>query len=266
MSVYAKENPSFFSQCLKSIADQTVAPDELIIVKDGPLTDGLEEVIGYIDFPNKPNIISLPENVTQGPARAEGVKAAKNEWIAIMDSDDICVPDRFEKQISMIERDGRLSLIGGQISEFASEPGRAAAARAVPLDHASILKFSRRRNPFNCMTVMMRRDLAISAGNFRHFPWFEDYDLWMRMICKGAFCANHPDVLTYARVGGGMYARRRGVSYVRSELRMQRRLRELGVIGFAGYVRNVAVRTPARLLPAKTLAGLYNIFARKNIT
>ena len=82
------------------------------------------------------------------------------------------------------------------------------------------------------------------------------------MIREGAVCANHPDAFVKMRVGGGMYARRRGVSYIRSELRMQRQLRELGFIGDAGYIRNLAVRVPPRLLPAKGIAKLYNRFVR----
>ena len=112
MCVYAKENPEHFAICLDSILAQTRLPDEFIIVKDGPLTDELENIIQNLQFPGEFIIIALPENVTQGPARAEGVKAAKNEWIAIMDSDDICRPDRLEKQLQMIEQNPELGLIG----------------------------------------------------------------------------------------------------------------------------------------------------------
>ena len=97
--VYAKENPAHFAACLESIAAQTVLPDELVIVKDGQLTAELETVLQNLQLPIEVITVSLPENVTLGPARAEGVKAARNEWVAIMDSDDICRPDRFEKQI-----------------------------------------------------------------------------------------------------------------------------------------------------------------------
>ena len=308
MSVYAKESPAYFAQCLDSILSQTVTPDELIIVKDGPLTPSLESVLENFRFPNALKIIALPENVTQGPARAEGVKAAGHEWVAIMDSDDICLPDRFEKQLKMIENDGGLSLIGGQISEFVDYPAGETAAtgiqptpfnalsgcsddhpartdatapapagrhgniagtphivakRSVPTGHAAIVEFVKKRNPFNSMTVMMKRDLALAAGNYAYFPWFEDYDLWARMIKSGARCANHPDVLVYARVSGGMYSRRRGISYIRSELRMQKRLVELGFNGYIGYIGNIARRVPVRLLPEKGLKAAYNLFARR---
>ena len=261
--VYAKENPEHFSLCLDSILAQTVIPDELIIVKDGPLTEELESVLSGLAFPNELKIIALPENLTQGPARAEGVNAAKHGWVAIMDSDDICRSDRFEKQLGMIESDCELGLIGGQIAEFRDDPVSSTSFRVVPENQSEITAFAKKRNPFNSMTVMFKRDLALQAGNYRYFPWFEDYDLWARMIHNGVKCANHPDVLVDARIGSGMYGRRRGISYIRSEWRMQKQLRALGFINRPEFMRNAVLRIPVRLLPGRALAAAYCLFARK---
>jgi len=260
--VYAKENPQYFSQCLDSVMAQTVLPDEAVIVKDGPLTAELEQVLENFRFKNT-NIVALPENVTQGPGRAAGVAAAQNELIAVMDSDDICLPDRFEKQLEMFRANPELCLIGGQAAEFRAEPGDMAVRRAVPVSHADIIRFAKLRNPFNSMTVMFRRGEALKAGNYRYFPWFEDYDLWARMIKNGAKCANHPDALVYARVGAGMYGRRRGRTYIRSEWRMQKTLRDLELISRAELLRNVLARIPVRILPPKWLSAVYNTFARR---
>jgi GT2 family glycosyltransferase len=262
MSVYAGENPAYFARCTESIVKQSVLPNEWIIVKDGPLTEGLEHILDNLHFPGTLKIIALPKNVTQGPARAKGVKSAKHEWIAIMDSDDICRLNRFEKQIAMIHENPSLSLIGGQINEFTDDPKKAVASRAVPVSHKGICIFAKKRNPFNSMTVMMRKKTAVNAGNYRYFPCFEDYDLWARMIKKGAICANCPDVLVDARVGAGMYRRRRGLVYMALEWKMQKTLRRLGIINGCDFLRNVCVRIPFRILPEKCIALIYNIFAR----
>ena len=261
MCVYIKESPEFFARCIDSVLAQTVLPDEWIIVKDGPLNDELESVIAGIRFPNELKIIALPKNVTQGPARAEGVKAAKYDWIAIMDSDDICVPDRFEKQLEMIEADRSLSLIGGQIAEFTESVDKPISIRAVPCTHEEIIAFVKKRNPFSQMTVMMKRESAIAAGNYGYFPGFEDYDLWARMIKNGAKCANHPDILVHARVSS-MHRRRRGLSYIKWEWRMQKRLRSLGLTSTPEHLRNVVLRIPIRLLPERLLSFIYSRFAR----
>jgi len=256
--VYIKENPAFLEQCIESILSQTVLPDELVIVKDGPLTEQLERVLRSMDFPNELRIISLSENVTQGPARAIGLEAASYEWVAIMDSDDICRPDRFEKQLEMIAENPRLGLIGGQVSEFDRQPKDVVAVKTVPLSNEEIVNYAKSRNPFNQMTVMLKRDEAIMAGNYRYFPCFEDYDLWVRMINNGVKCENHPDVLVDARVGSGMYERRRGVSYIRYEWKMQLQLKSLDFIGIGHFIKNVLLRIPIRLLPGKWTEFIYN--------
>lgn len=262
--VYIKENPIFLSQCINSILNQTTLPDEWVIVKDGPLTKDLDDIIDNLRFPNELKIVALPENVTLGPARAAGVKAAKHEWIAIMDTDDICCPARFEKQIGMIEHNPELGLLGGQINEFVDTPDVTVATRTVPTSHKDILRFVKKRNPFNHMTVMFRRDLVLRAGNYDYFPWFEDYDLWARMIKNGTVCANHPDVLVNARVGSSMFGRRRGKTYISSEWRMQRTLKKYNLINWFEFLRNTALRLPVRLLPEKSLARFYSRFVRAN--
>jgi len=262
MCVYVKEDPVFLSQCIDSIMAQTVLPDEWIVIKDGPITGELEAVLQNIKFPNELNIVSLPENVTLGPARAAGVEAAKHDWIAIMDSDDICLPNRFEKQIEMIRNNPELGLLGGQISEFFDDPECTAATRSVPTIHDDILRFAKKRNPFNHMTVMFRRELATRAGNYRYFPLFEDYDLWTRMLTNGTVCANHPDVLVQARIGKSTYVRRRGISYIKSEWRMQKQLTGLKLTNGCEFARNILLRIPVRLLPERLLATAYRKLAR----
>jgi len=263
MCVYIKEKPAFLSQCLNSILTQTVLPDEFVIVKDGPLTPELDAVLENLHFPNELNIIALPENITQGPARARGLEAAKHEWVAVMDSDDVCLPDRFEKELAMLESNPELGLIGGQITEFTDNPEQTIAARAVPANHDGILKYAKFRNPFNQMTVMFNKQAVLNAGSYSRFPNFEDYELWARMIAGGTICANHPDVLVHARVGGGMYGRRRGFGYIKNEWRMQRQLKSLRLINGLEFMRNVAVRVPVRLLPERVLAGVYGKLARE---
>jgi len=269
MCIYEKENPKHLKQCLDSLGEATILPNEIVIVKDGPLTDELEDVLSsyslldesqnYIDI----NLVALPENVTLGPARAAGVEAAKNEWIAIMDTDDVCRKDRFAKQIKMIEQNPELGLIGGQITEFTDTPKQTITIRNVPTNYAEILKFVKIRNPFNHMTVMFKKQAVIEAGNYRFFPWFEDYDLWTRMIKNGIMCANLPDILVDARIDNKTFGRRRGMSYIRAEWNMQKQLRKLKLVSTAEFVRNVAIRQPIRMLPSGLLASIYRIFARK---
>ena len=260
LCVYAKENPTYLSQCLESIAKQTVLPDEVIIVKDGSLIEELEMVLDNFNFPKSVKIIALPQNMTLGPARARGVEVAQYEWIALMDSDDICLPNRFETQLALISLDKNIDIIGGQITEYDDIPGDAISIRSVPVTHEAILTRAKKRNPFNAMTVIFKREKAIQAGNFRYFPGFEDYDLWVRMIKNGAVCANCPEILVHARIGNGLYNRRSGFGYICSEWKMQRNLRKLRITTGLEFIRNILTRIPMRLLPQRCLKGLYAWF------
>ncbi len=262
VSVYAKESPSNFSLCLDSLLSQTLMPDELIIVKDGPLTSDLESVIQNLNFSGALITIDLPVNVTQGPARAAGLLAASHEWVAIMDSDDICCKDRFEKQVRMIELNPILGIVGGQIDEFKCSPDYPNATKLVPTQHIDICTYAKKRNPFNHMTIMLNKKAAIEAGNYVYFPWFEDYDLIVRMINQGVICGNHSEVLVHARVGNGMYGRRRGISYIKSEWCMQIQLHRLGLINCFELCRNLLLRVPIRLLPSGIIELFYNRILR----
>ena len=264
LCTYKKDDPLHLLNCLDSILAQTVLPDEMIIVKDGILTEPLEAVLTGFSFPNTLIYLALPKNVTLGLARAAGLSAAKHEWVALMDSDDVCLPERFETQLALIHSNHNadiIDIIGGQIIEYDDIPGKAVSIRNVPITHEEILICAKKRNPFNAMTVMFKRSLALQAGNFRKLPGFEDYDLWMRMVKNGARCANCPEVLVHARIGNGLYKRRSGLGYIRSEWRMQRNLRKLKITSRAEFIRNILTRIPVRLLPQKWLERVYARFS-----
>jgi len=258
--VYAKDNGEHLFQSLNSISTQTILPTEIIIIKDGQLTTELEKVIESFKFSNDLKIIPLPKNITLGPARAKGVETAKHNWIALMDSDDICLPYRFEHQLHLINSKKEIDIIGGQITEYDDIPGNAISIRSVPTTHNEILNCAKKRNPFNAMTVMFKRSLALKSGNFRYFPGFEDYDLWTRMIKNGAKCANCTEVLVNARIGNGLYTRRSGFWYIRSEWQMQCNLRKLNITNRLEFMRNILTRIPIRLLPKKWLECMYANF------
>ena len=119
MSVYKKEKPENLNACLNSIASQTFLPTEIILVEDGLLTDDLYIIIEK--WKNKLKIIKsvkLESNSGLAIALNIGLKNCTNNIVARMDSDDICVPDRFKKQIIEFENDSSLVLLGGQVAEY----------------------------------------------------------------------------------------------------------------------------------------------------
>lgn len=120
MSVYFKEKPEFLKRSIDSMMSQSIAPSEIVIVKDGKLTDELDCLIEQYNnkFPNIFNIVELEKNIGLGLALAEGIKHCKHELIARMDSDDISCKFRCEMQLKEFEKDKDLDVCGDTLSNL----------------------------------------------------------------------------------------------------------------------------------------------------
>lgn len=171
MSIYYKENPDYLRQCLDSLVSQTVMPTEIVIVKDGPLTDGLESVFSEYVAKNEGlyKFVPLETNHGLGFALAEGVKNCSYELIARMDTDDISRIDRFEIQLKEFESDPDLDICGSHIEEFEDDVTNIVAKRTVPLEDAAIKKYQKKRDGFNHMTVMFKKSAVLKAGNYQSY-------------------------------------------------------------------------------------------------
>lgn len=262
MSLYIKEKPEYFRECMDSILAQTVKPDEIVIVKDGPLSDGLEAaLLEYISrSPELYTVVPLEKNVGLGGALREGMLHTKNELVARMDTDDIARADRFERQLYEFERDARLDICGSQASEFEGSVENIVAVRRVPLSDSDIKKYQKRRDAFNHMTVMFKKSAVLRAGNYQPCPLMEDTLLWVNMMLSGARCKNIDESLVYARVDGGMFARRGGFAYFKKYREGRRRVRETGYIGFFDYYSTLAVQLAVALMPERLREWVFKRF------
>ncbi|MPW44388.1 glycosyltransferase [Acinetobacter guerrae] len=266
ISLYHKENPLFLDQCFESIwNNQTIQPSEIILVLDGPIGEELSQFVEkwkkVIGEPLK--IIPLSQNVGLGKALNEGLKHCSNEWIFRMDTDDICIPDRFEKQLKSIKENPEIVLFSGQVMEFDQDISDANILKAVPVGFEEIKKFAQKRCPFNHMTVAYRKSIIEKLGGYQHHLFMEDYNLWLRVIGAGYQVGNHPDVLLYARVGNGMHARRKGLEYIKSEKQLLDLKKQLKLQSPIHANILFIARSLFRLLPASLLGKIYNMFLRK---
>ena len=222
MSVYYKENPDWLRQSIESMLNQTIPTDDFVIIKDGKLTKELDEVIEEYGntYSSIMHIKALEENVGLGPALAIGVNECKNEWIARMDSDDISVKNRIEKEFEVVQKKN-VDMVGSNIAEFIDNIENVQAYRILPENDCEIKKFAKRRNPFGHPSMLLRKSKVLEAGNFRQYYLCEDYDMWIRMIEKNATCYNIQEVLTFMRIGKDFYKRRGGWRYLRSILKFK---------------------------------------------
>lgn len=231
MSVYKNEKPDYLKATLKSLEKQTLLADEYVIVCDGPLTAELDSVIDEFQQKHEAqtSVHRFSENRGLGHSLADGVKLAKHEWIARMDTDDIAVQNRFELQMNKIQKNVNLQIIGGQISEFEDEPSNPISMRKVPITHQEILEFAKQRNPFNHMTVMYKKSAVLAAGNYLPLQGYEDYYLWVRMLVNGAEAYNLENILVYARAGEDMFKRRGGLNYYRNSVKAYNTIYRVGL-------------------------------------
>lgn len=260
LSVYKDETPFFLNEALYSLLKkQNILPNEIILVKDGQLTTELNNIISiWVDeFPQIVNIIPLEKNVGLGNALNEGLKHCTNNWVFRMDTDDCCMPHRFEKQIEYIKNNPEVVLVGSNTEEFDSSMENSLGYRKVPCTHNEIRTYIKRRNPFNHMTVAFRKDIIESVGGYKHHLYMEDYNLWIRIVAEGHQVGNIDDVLVNVRGGDSMVKRRKGITYIKSEFQLAKLKTDKKIDTPLNAYLNCTLRSIPRLLPTSILSKVY---------
>ncbi len=250
ISTYAGDDPDFLRQAFDStVHAQTRPPAEVVLVQDGPVPAELSATLADLadTSPVPVRLVVMDSNVGLGPALDRGLEACSHEIVARMDADDVSAPDRFEKQLPVIEAGA--DIVGSGLLEFGSTVDEVVGRRTPPTDPDEIRRVIRFRDPFNHPTVVYRRAAVQAAGGYTDMALMEDYLLFARMVERGARPANLAEPLVSYRVGAGAYARRGGRDLLRSELALQRRFRDLGITTRTQYARNVVVRGGYRLVP-----------------
>lgn len=266
-SAYKNDKSEFVRVALDSmLINQTVKPTEIVLVRDGQVPEVLDKLLNEYEarYPEVFNIIRLNQNGGLGNALKLGVENAKYDIIARMDSDDICLPNRFELQLKYLELHPEVDILGGQISEFIGIPENIIGKRVVPCTNSEIYNFMKSRCAFNHMTVMFHKDAVLKAGNYQDWFWNEDYYLWVRMMIAKCKFANVPEVLVNVRSGANQYARRGGRRYYESEKGIKKLQLENKMITKKEYLYYVAQRYILQILMPNWLRGwVFRTLARK---
>ena len=197
ISVYAKEKPEYLKSALDCVYEQTLCPDEVVLVEDGPIGEELESVISA--FPHL-KIVKIEKNQGLSNALNIGLKYCTNDIVARMDTDDICFPTRFEKQIKYFQLHPEVDIVGTFASKIDETGYDLNDIISVPVVHKDIIRLIW-TCPMNHPTVMFRKDKILSIGGYNSDagPRQDDYDLWFRCAAKGLRFANIPESLLYYR-------------------------------------------------------------------
>jgi glycosyltransferase involved in cell wall biosynthesis len=247
--VYDGDRPDYLRQAFRSaVHDQALRPDQVIIVRDGPVRAELAECLDELRTasPVPVTFVPLPRNGGLGPALDRGLAASQHDVVARMDADDVAMPHRFEVELPLM---ADADIVGSGLLEFSGDSDEIVGQRVPPIGAEKIARYARMHDPFNHPTVMYRRRAVLAAGGYGDLKLMEDYALFARMLQNGARAVNVAEPLVYYRVGETAFKRRGGTELLRSELRLQREFRKNGFTTPAQYLRNVIVRGGYRLIP-----------------
>lgn len=269
MSVYKKEKPEYLKASLESMVHQTLQPDEILVIKDGPLTTELEQVLEEVrkqlettDSKIVLRTYQFEENVQLGRALRKGVELCKYDFVARMDTDDIACPDRLKKQYEYMTTQEEVAALGGYMEEFCDD-NSFSNIKTMPCSADEIRTYARFRNPLNHMTVMFRKEAVLMVGNYRHYPFLEDYDLWSRILSMGYRIENLPEVLVRARVGNELYGRRGGLQYCRHYLKLRNAQHKWGLTNWFEWLIACAITVAVTIIPSGARKQVYQKVLRK---
>ena len=212
ISVYKSEKPCYLDSSLESvIKNQTLKPNNVIIVEDGPLTTGLYDVISkWCNNPDVP-ITIIKNEVNMGLTKSlnRGLEYVNTDLVARMDSDDMARPNRFELQVKFFNENPNIDILGGAIHEI-DENGNDLCDRYYPLDHESVCKSICKANPIAHPTVMIRKRAFDSGLKYNErFRTNQDLALWFDCILAGYKLANLRNVILLFRRQSSVYNRRK---------------------------------------------------------
>ncbi len=265
MSLYKKEKPEYFSLAIDSMLNQTVKPDEIVIVKDGPLTEELDKLLEkyYKKYPELIHIVVNKTNLGLGLALNKGLEACHNEIVARMDTDDISKSERCEKQLKRFKENPELVIVGSHIDEFQGTIKNIISSRKVPCSSKEIYEFAKRRSAFNHPVVMYRKSKVLEQGGYSNLRRNQDVDLFGRMLYAGCKAENIDESLLWFRSSNELAKRRRSWENTKSYIDTIKRFWQMGYSSFSDYFIVAIAQIIVFVCPVKLQNFIYKLVLRK---
>ena len=260
MSLYKKENPEYLKSSIDSMLNQSVKPDEIVMVEDGPLTPELYAVLDSYPILHR---VRNKTNLGLGLALNAGLKECRNELVARMDTDDCSKPERCEKQLARFLEKPYLSIVGSHIDEFVDDISNVISQRIVPTTSDDIYNFAKKRSAFNHPTVMYSKTAVLENNGYSDLKRNQDVDLFGRMQFEGYKAENIDEALLWFRSSDELAKRRKSWQNTWSYIATIRKFWKMGYSSFADYVMVGIAQTGMYLMPVKVQNFVYKKFLRK---
>lgn len=260
MSLYKKEKPEYLRLAIESMLNQTVKPDEIVLVEDGALTTELYNVLDEFPMLHR---VKNETNLGLGLALNVGLKECRNELIARMDTDDCSKPERCEKQLARFAEKPYLAIVGSHIDEFVGDISNVVSRRVVPTTSDAIYNYAKKRSAFNHPTVMYSKTAVLENGGYADLKRNQDVDLFGRMQFAGYKAENIDEALLWFRSSDELAKRRKSWQNTCSYIATIRKFWKMGYSSFFDYIMVGVAQTGMYLMPIKVQNWLYKTFLRK---
>lgn len=258
--VYNGDSYDLFVSAIESIKSNTKLPDQIVVVRDGPVSNDIEKYLKALSKSEKFEIIRIKDNVGIAKALNYGLTYVRNEWVFRADADDINEPERFSNCLPFLT--GNLAVLGGIIQEV-DDDGEFSGLRVPPVSDVEIRKYIKYRNPFNHMSVVYRKSVVESVGGYPDLHLKEDYGLWIKIVSAGYPVRNIDKILVTANAGSSLLKRRTGLRYLRSEINLHNLLVAEKLQNRFNGIFILILRIAALLAPVEIKKWIYRIFLRK---
>jgi len=250
MSTHKGENGHNLAEALESLYAQTVTPDRIVLVLDGYVGQDQHDVISFYGADRRGpdlTIVALPSNSGLAHALNAGLAYCDGDFVMRMDSDDICMPDRLALQLAYIKEHPETDLISSWASEFTvGEPTE--KMKVSPTEHDALAMALRWRNVIAHSAILIRTSTLTRVGGYRaDFGLLEDYDLWVRLMTKGARFHVLPKVLLRIRTSLAQRGRRGNLAYLRNEIRFRSECLRIGFLTRSQFIATLGLYAMFRL-------------------
>lgn len=258
MSVYKNDNSEYVKVAIDSLLNQTLLPSQIVIFEDGKVSKKLDDLLE--NYSKKHKIIEIykrEKNLGLGLTLNEGLNYCKYDYVARMDADDYCYPNRFEREIDYILNHPDVDVVGCNIEEYDEKLKNKLAMRVVPEQDEEIKKYMKKRNGINHMTVVYKKESVLQAGSYEDCPFFEDYYLWCKMIKNKCQFYNIQESLMKVRAGSDMTKRRGGKGYSKHIYNFEKKIYKMEFINRFQYFSNLIIRMSVASSPNFLRACFY---------
>ena len=259
---WSEDSPKLLARALNSVCQNSLLPQEIILVQDGHVPPELLKVIEDYNFFVPLRLIQLKDNKGLGHAMNVGLESVKTSYAIRFDADDVSLANRFQLLVTKLSEG--YDLVGSQVREL-NDPDSTKTIRRVPKTKEEICRYARYRNPFNHMTVGFRVSTVLNVGGYPNIRLREDYALWARFLAADCKICNIDEVLVQASVGDNMIRRRGGLNNLLAELKLQWLMVKLRVQSPIKAILFGCTRGLVCMLPVFLRKHFYRIYLRDQV-